>query len=106
MFLCALAACAQPYISSSATRRSSDLSGMGTTAVVLRECNGRYEIGWTGDSRAYLYSAASGSLRRLTRDHNIAGSLVAAGDRKRTRLNSSHVAVSYAVVCFETKYSA
>lgn len=60
-------------------QRRPGYSGMGTTAVVLRERGSHYEIGWTGDSRAYMYSAASGSLRRLTRDHNIAGSLVAAG---------------------------
>ncbi|HLS04829.1 MAG TPA: protein phosphatase 2C domain-containing protein [Wenzhouxiangella sp.] len=60
-------------------QRRPGYSGMGTTAVVLRESNSRYEIGWSGDSRAYLYSAAGGSLTRLTRDHNIAGSLVAAG---------------------------
>src|SRR5699024_12366072 len=31
----------------------------------------------------------------------LAGAACGGGDRERTRLNSSHVSVSYAVVCFE-----
>ncbi|MEN1727321.1 MAG: hypothetical protein AAGJ52_02665, partial [Pseudomonadota bacterium] len=52
---------------------------MGTTVVVLSEQEFRYEICWVGDSRAYRFSPKSGVLELLTRDHNVAGMLVAAG---------------------------
>src|SRR5207302_10044430 len=40
---------------------------------------------------------AGGSARHLARDH------VAGRDRKSTRLNSSHVKISYAVFCLKKK---
>src|SRR5437660_2293642 len=43
--------------------------------------------------------AAAGQRRRLLRGHP----LRAARDRKSTRLNSSHVAISYAVFCLKKK---
>ena len=56
-----------------------DYGDMGTTVVVVFDHGDGYEIGWVGDSRAYHYSADSGKLELLTRDHNVAGMLVAAG---------------------------
>jgi PPM family protein phosphatase len=52
---------------------------MGTTVVALIEQNEGYEICWVGDSRAYRFSSTTGELELLTRDHNVAGMLVAAG---------------------------
>src|SRR3712207_7059217 len=46
---------------------------------------------WHGERRAFL-----ADRRRLNR-------LVAAGDRKSTRLNSSHANISYAVFCLKKK---
>lgn len=56
-----------------------DLADMGTTVVALREHGEDYEIGWVGDSRAYLYDGDSDELRLLTSDHNLAGWMVEAG---------------------------
>ncbi|TVQ38037.1 MAG: serine/threonine-protein phosphatase [Wenzhouxiangella sp.] len=52
---------------------------MGTTIVAVVERGDGYEICWVGDSRAYRYSVRESELELLTRDHNVAGMLVAAG---------------------------
>src|SRR5437660_8222450 len=39
----------------------------------------------------------------LAQFHPLEGALAAMGDRKSTRLNSSHVAISYAVFCLKKK---
>jgi protein phosphatase len=51
-------------------------AGMGSTAVVLQMRGNDYEIGWVGDSRAYLWN---GALHPLTRDHTVVQRLVEAG---------------------------
>lgn len=56
-----------------------EYNDMGTTIVALVEAAGRYEVCWVGDSRAYRYSPQSNRLELLTRDHNVAGVLVASG---------------------------
>lgn len=53
--------------------------GMGTTIVTLRVVNGDCELAWVGDSRAYLWDADKGSLRRVTRDHSHVELLLASG---------------------------
>src|SRR5207249_9609293 len=58
--------------------------------------------------RQYLYSAAAAITRRPLGDAyacEFADSLYATlyGDRKSTRLNSSHVSISYAVFCLKKK---
>src|SRR3712207_7204744 len=47
------------------------------------------------DQRRHVVRVALGALRRLTRPD--------AGDRKSTRLNSSHANISYAVFCLKKK---
>src|SRR3712207_8773241 len=42
-------------------------------------------------------------LRALRRDHRRDGRVRPAGDRKSTRLNSSHANISYAVFCLKKK---
>ncbi len=44
------------------------LIGMGSTVVAMKTGNGRYEITWVGDSRAYIWNGSF--LKRLTRDHS------------------------------------
>src|SRR5207253_6907928 len=75
------------------TRRSSDLSrprhsvrrSLAATARAMRT-----ELTWWSPG-------AAGSRGRLRRAR------LSAGDRKSTRLNSSHVAISYAVFCLKKK---
>src|SRR5689334_24448536 len=58
---------------------------------------------WTGDRRTHLFVvAADGSApeRQLTD-----GDFEDDGDRKSTRLNSSHSSISYAVFCLKKKTS-
>jgi protein phosphatase len=49
---------------------------MGSTVVALQLQGQEYEIGWVGDSRAYLWD---GTLRQLTRDHNPVSELLVRG---------------------------
>jgi protein phosphatase len=44
-------------------------SGMGTTLVAVRFCDGKFTIAHVGDSRIYLLRA--GSLLQLTEDHSL-----------------------------------
>jgi PPM family protein phosphatase len=44
------------------------LTGMGSTVVAMKIADGRYEIVWVGDSRAYGWDGHL--LKRLTRDHS------------------------------------
>ncbi|RJP46247.1 MAG: serine/threonine-protein phosphatase [Desulfobacteraceae bacterium] len=44
------------------------LSGMGSTVVAMKIINGRYDIAWVGDSRAYVWNGVT--LKQLTRDHS------------------------------------
>ncbi len=64
-------------IKATATARP-ETHGMGTTIVIAWLLNGKLHMGWCGDSRAYLYNAATG-LRRLSKDHSYVQTLVDAG---------------------------
>lgn len=59
--------------------KHSERQDMGTTLVAVLESGDRFELAWVGDSRVYRYNPSHGGLERLTRDHNIAGRLLAAG---------------------------
>lgn len=54
-------------------------AGMGTTLVAAQMKESACQIAWVGDSRAYLWDAARGSLRRLSRDHSHVEMLLASG---------------------------
>src|SRR5699024_12410620 len=77
------------------TRRSSDLRQVRRTAETISESDLSRRIDITPNSRddvARLAVTFNGMLDRLER-----------ADRKSTRLNSSHVSISYAVFCLKKK---
>ena len=54
--------------------------GMGSTVVALRENGEKYQIGWVGDSRAYIWSPKlAPNLYQLTRDHSYVQMLLDTG---------------------------
>src|SRR5207302_7355029 len=65
-----------------------------------RSCRGRRA---QGSGRAAWARASAAPPRRGTADRGSARSPSAAPDRKSTRLNSSHVKISYAVFCLKKK---
>lgn len=63
-------------------RMATDLEtqGMGTTIVICWILpDGSAHIAWCGDSRGYVYNAATG-LRRLTKDHSLVQELIDSGE--------------------------
>src|SRR5439155_19189794 len=90
--------CAHPALPSFPTRRSSDLGGPGTrlsSRGAGRRSGTRFAAGlWheTLNSRACCGRESDADV--------LAGT---SPDRKSTRLNSSHVAISYAVFCLKKK---
>src|SRR5690625_6998882 len=51
----------------------------------------------------YCYSSVDGIVEQILRRKEKTGRIVSHQDRKSTRLNSSHVAISYAVFCLKKK---
>src|SRR5207249_12104790 len=80
------------------TRRSSDLQ------AILREY-ARLAPGYDRRWSSYIQAGVRGTLARL--GARPAGAVLdvgcGTGDRKSTRLNSSHVSISYAVFCLKKK---
>jgi serine/threonine protein phosphatase PrpC len=65
-----------------AARDGSGKYGMGSTVVALHSLNSRYQIGWVGDSRAYLWSDRDKdgfSLQQVTVDHSYVQMLYQSG---------------------------
>lgn len=52
-------------------------AGMGSTVVIAKFAGYDYQLGWIGDSRAYLWN---GELRQLTRDHSHTEERIARGE--------------------------
>src|SRR5699024_9749320 len=78
----------------SGQREQPEFNDMGTTIVALLEQQGRYQICWVGDSRAYRFRPDGKRLEMLTSDHNVAGVLVASGaltPEQATRHPQRHV---------------
>src|SRR5699024_11963444 len=95
-----------PHLHSFPTRRSSDLAGL---AADYRQCRGALRGEDVPDQQRQR-----GRQRPFLRQHlaDLVGGFLAAldridgaerGDRKSTRLNSSHVSISYAVFCLNKK---
>src|SRR5690554_7704589 len=71
---------------------------------------GLFIMVWTNDTFAYLTGRSFGKTRLIERispkkswEGAIGGFLFTIIDRKSTRLNSSHVRISYAVFCLKKK---
>src|SRR5204863_9666939 len=83
------------------TRRSSDLA----TLAVLEDCLADFPgavLLVTHDR--YFLDRVTNQILAFDKDDAGRGTLTAlAGDRKSTRLNSSHVEISYAVFCLKKK---
>lgn len=58
------------------TRADDDVLPMGTTIAVLQLTSDRYEVGWVGDSRIYLWKQ---ELQQISHDHSLVQALVEAG---------------------------
>lgn len=61
-----------------AARDHLGMPGMGSTVVAMHLWDGRYQIAWVGDSRAYLWD--DGKLGMLTRDHSFVQQMLDAGE--------------------------
>src|SRR5690625_7014287 len=89
------------------SKKARDFSNVDDNAVcVLRTESGiigTLQASWsfygTEDNSTVIYGE-KGVLRLLNDDRH---SFIFTGDRKSTRLNSSHVAISYAVFCLKKK---
>src|SRR5690606_42083252 len=87
------------------TRRSSDLNtakgkGGENAALSVWFRQDRSEVHATHSAHAAGHGRSRRVLLRRLGDHGLGGHQQA-GDRKSTRLNSSHVKISYAVFCLK-----
>src|SRR5690606_40353094 len=90
--LCSFYSCRPPrHLPSFPTRRSSDLVGHGDVRLALLANRFEYRrLGLLDETHLRFYTLAG--VHALFE-----------GDRKSTRLNSSHVKISYAVFCLKKK---
>ena len=58
------------------SQRRSEALPMGTTIAAARVADGRFEVAWVGDSRAYLWN---GQLRQVSQDHSYVQELIEQG---------------------------
>jgi PPM family protein phosphatase len=58
------------------SRRRAEALPMGTTVAAVRVDGDRFEVGWVGDSRAYLWN---GELRQISQDHSYVQELIDQG---------------------------
>src|SRR5690606_41932089 len=93
------------FLRSSPTRRSSDLVAIGWSDGFLDVARRRRESEHAGDAAAPLrHQGRNGHAALLIgMDEALAIERDRGVDRKSTRLNSSHVKISYAVFCLKKK---
>src|SRR5699024_12000437 len=99
--------CRRPFLHSFPTRRSSDLASLGH--VIRPALRNAIEL-WVWGNWCHT---VTGTVFINRQEHRSGvdvgaracrgGSISRGGDRKSTRLNSSHVSISYAVFCSKTK---
>src|SRR5699024_12823529 len=86
------------------TRRSSDLESVHTYANTINTHEGgTHEEGFRGSLTSLVNRYARDKQLLRDKDDNLTGEVIVFIDRKSTRLNSSHVSISYAVFCLKTK---
>src|SRR5207249_10375795 len=99
------AAAPYPHLHSFPTRRSSDLLGDSQLTLQLQRYVGHSStIGkrWTIAGTLTMTGSKIDGTLRVSGDID-GGTETIATDRKSTRLNSSHVSISYAVFCLKKK---
>src|SRR5437773_6824204 len=89
------------------TRRSSDLNLLGNTYSIRDHLPViQFFVGWRLHQPALEYFSKTGLLElRFSCNREDTGCVPSVGDRKSTRLNSSHITISYAVFCLKTRIS-
>src|SRR5699024_12607731 len=92
-----------PDLHSSPTRRSSDLELLGPGELALGGGDGVHGLALLADGPGQCRPCACGLTLRGVEQLRGQGEVVGDGDRKSTRLNSSHVSKSYAVLCLKQK---
>src|SRR5207253_11514410 len=86
------------------TRRSSDLCRPASVSVRRAHHRHRQRNDRGRKCDPYRRAAGDGAAPRPRRRGGVRGTIALDGvDRKSTRLNSSHVAISYAVFCLKKK---
>src|SRR5690606_39688075 len=88
------------------TRRSSDLQGLGGHDLARRVADVLQLVGLDSRADGATKEFSGGMKRRLNIGIGLLHRpelLILDEDRKSTRLNSSHVKISYAVVCLKQK---
>src|SRR5207249_9165107 len=88
----ALPICGELEVMTACTRYSVLLKGLVTYFEEIQELRTKF--------RALLHALKRKQIRTL-RSQSFTGRLTRAQDRKSTRLNSSHVSISYAVFCLK-----
>src|SRR5207253_9846487 len=105
---CFNARAADLLLPSSPTRRSSDLRHVSGDSLrfayeILEGCHVAVTPGvaFGRNAEGYLRFSYAASVERIQEGLRRLGTFLAGRDRKSTRLNSSHVASSYAVFCLK-----
>src|SRR5690606_41985201 len=94
----------QRLVRSFPTRRSSDLSGIKCSTAGNRATHSSMKPPWNRlDHRVRAPLSMFARLRTISEIIGSPPTADAARDRKSTRLNSSHVKISYAVFCLKKK---
>src|SRR5690606_42069973 len=92
------------HLPSFPTRRSSDLPGPVVQANAALDYLQEHAADFGGDmSRIFIGGDSAGAQIASQLSAVLSNSELATSDRKSTRLNSSHVKISYAVFCLKKK---
>src|SRR5690625_6380373 len=79
---------------------------LGVLPRVFAQMGARWALGWRCVANNCIFVLEFFrllSVARLAEGYKINAGAIQGGDRKSTRLNSSHVAISYAVFCLKKK---
>src|SRR5690242_20989243 len=92
------------YLHSFPTRRSSDLSVTpGEMAIFVRSDAQVARATAAAKASGFSFRTLDARVKTSSNEISIGTMHLAKGDRKSTRLNSSHMSISYAVFCLKKK---